>query len=128
MVFSSFFRGREPATSVAVSPGLREGISRRVFLARGSLVAGAAAAVGSLPGLSHLFTSAEADAPAVSGAASEAAGGVGADIGPEVAPSLVAHVINASTGEINLYQGTSQIIVRSPALAQAIARMAASKG
>jgi hypothetical protein len=38
---------------------------------------------------------------------------------------IVAHVVNASTGEISLYQGTQQIVTRSPAIAQAIARLAA---
>jgi hypothetical protein len=128
VVFNRFFHDRGLEPSAGKVPGLREGISRRVFLVRGSLVAGAAAAVSSVPGLGNLVTSAEPDAPEISGAASEAAGGAGADIGSDVGPSLVAHVINTSTGEINLYQGATQVIVRSPALAQAIARLAVSKG
>jgi hypothetical protein len=37
---------------------------------------------------------------------------------------LIAHVVDASTGEINLYQGTEQIVTRNPQLAQALLRAA----
>jgi hypothetical protein len=104
-----------------------------VFLARGSLVAGAAAVAGSVPGLSSFLSSAEPEAPEISGAAPEAtgaaeAGAAGFAAGPELSQPLVVHVVNASTGELNLYQGTAQVVTRNPALAQAIARLVASKG
>jgi hypothetical protein len=112
-------------SSPDVRTGLKSSLSRRAFLVRGSLVAGAAATIGSIPNLGSLLSTSEADAPDIGGAASEAAPGV--EAGSGAGEPLVAHVINASTGEINLYQGTNQIVARSPALAQAIARLAASK-
>jgi hypothetical protein len=106
--------------------GLRSGISRRMFLGRGSMIAGVAAAVATVPGLGALLTTGEQDvqdAPAFDGAASEAGGAATGDLSQPV----VAHVVNASTGEINLYQGTQLITTRNPALAQALARLAAAK-
>jgi hypothetical protein len=106
--------------------GLRSGISRRVFLGRGSLVAGLAAAVATVPGLGAVLTSPEVDdgpaVSAVSGATAE--GGAAAS---EMTEPVVAHIVNAATGEINLYQGTQMIATRSPAIAQAIARLASPK-
>ncbi len=107
------------------------GISRRVFLVRSSLAAGAAAAVGSVPGLGNLLSVGGAESPEVGGMADDAtgaAGAAGAEAAPEMSEPLVAHVINTSTGEINLYQGTNQIVARNPGLAQAIARLAAPRG
>jgi hypothetical protein len=109
-------------TALSRFVGLRNGISRRMFLGRGSVVAGVAAAVATVPGLGSLLTSGEADAPEVGGAA-EAGSGAAADMTEPV----VAHVVNATTGEINLYQGEQMIAARSPALAQALARLAAKQ-
>jgi len=103
--------------------GLRKGISRRVFLHRGSLAAGVAAAVATVPGLGGLLTSTAAEGPEIDGAASEA----GSATAAEMSEPIVAHVVNASTGEITLYQGTQQIVTRSPDIAQAIARLTAQK-
>jgi hypothetical protein len=111
--------------------GTGPGISRRVFLVRSSLAAGAAAAVGSVPGLGNLLSVGGAESPEVGGMADDAtgaAGAAGAEAAPEMSEPLVAHVINTSTGEINLYQGTNQIVARNPGLAQAIARLAAPRG
>jgi hypothetical protein len=102
--------------------GLRNGISRRMFLGRGSVVAGVAAAIATVPGLGSLLTSGEADAPEL-GDTAETSSGAAADMTEPV----VAHVVNASTGEINLYQGEQMIAARSPALAQALARLAAKQ-
>jgi hypothetical protein len=113
-----------PTGSVA---GIGSGISRRVFLVRSSLVAGTAAVVGSVPGLTSIVSSAEADSPEIGGAAPEAAGAAEAGAGAELTQPLVVHVVNAGTGELNLYQGTNQVVARSPELAQAIVRLAASK-
>jgi hypothetical protein len=107
--------------------GLRNGLSRRRFLGRGSLVAGAAAAMAAVPGLGALMSAGEADAPAVTGTAGTAATEVGSGTLADVSEPVVAHVVNASTGEINLYQGAQQITTRNPALAQALVRLAASK-
>jgi hypothetical protein len=143
MNLSRFFHASEPVqpgteslsgpdgTPAKMAGGLRGGFSRRVFLVRGSLVAGAAAAVGSVPGLGNLLVSSEADSSEITGAASEvteAGGGAGAEASAQAGQTLVAHIVNAATGEMNIYQGTSQIMARSPGLAQAISRLAASKG
>ncbi len=103
--------------------GLRNGISRRVFLHRGSIVAGVAAAVTTVPGLSGLLTATATESPEIDGAASAG----GAEATAEMSEPIVAHVVDAGTGEITLYQGTQQIVTRSPAIAQAIARLAAQK-
>jgi hypothetical protein len=118
----------DSATSPGRLAGVGSGISRRAFLVRSSLVAGTAAVVGSVPGFSSLLSSAETESPEIGGAAPEAASAAEAGAGPELSQPLVVHVVNASTGELNLYQGTGQVVARSPALAQAIARLAASKG
>ena len=84
--------------------------------------------VGSVPGFSSFLSSAETDSPEIGGSAPEAAGAAEAGAVPELGQPLVVHVVNAGTGELNLYQGTEQIVARNPGLAQAIARLAASKG
>jgi hypothetical protein len=108
---------------VGKAPGLRKGISRRVFLYRGSIVAGVGAAVATVPGLSGLLASTAAEGPEIDSAASTA----GSETAAEMSEPIVAHVIDASTGEITLYQGTQQIVARSPEIARAIARLAAQK-
>jgi hypothetical protein len=108
------------------SAGRHRGISRRRFLGHGSLLAGAAAAMAAIPGVGSLLASGEDDAPALGGAAS-AATEAGTGAASEASEPLIAHVIDASTGEINLYQGTQQITTRDPALARALARLATSK-
>jgi hypothetical protein len=105
------------------SPGLRKGISRRVFLYRGSVVAGLGAAVATVPGLGSMLTSTASEAPELDTAASTA----GSETAAEMSQPIIAHVIDAGTGEITLYQGTQQIVTRSPAIAQALARLATQK-
>jgi hypothetical protein len=121
MAEASFPDAADEEASRGQLAGLRKGISRRVFLRRGSMVAGAAAAFATVPGLSALLTSGEADGPELGGAAEGGEAAVGAS------EPVVAHVVNAASGEINLYQGTQMVTARSPALAQALARLAASK-
>jgi hypothetical protein len=115
--------GGEGDLPVARTAGLRKGISRRVFLYRGSIAAGVGAAVATVPGLGGLLTSTAAEGPEIDTAATSA----GSETAAEMSEPIVAHVIDASTGEITLYQGTQQIVARSPAIAQAIARLAAQK-
>jgi hypothetical protein len=79
--------------------------------------------MGSMPGLGGVLAAGEADSPAIGGAAPELSGASGAALsGP-----LVAHIVDVSSGEINLYQGATQIVARSPALAQALARLATAQ-
>jgi hypothetical protein len=79
--------------------------------------------VATVPGLGGLLTSTAAEGPEIDGAASEA----GSATAAEMSEPIVAHVVNPSTGEITLYQGTQQIVTRSPDIAQAIARLTAQK-
>jgi hypothetical protein len=102
---------------------LRSGLTRRAFLVRGSLAAGAAALIGSVPGVGNILTTAEADSPEIEGGGAAA----GAEAGPTMSQPIVAHVVNLGTGEINFYQGTAQVVARNPGLAQAIARLAAQR-
>jgi hypothetical protein len=95
------------------SGGWREGFSRRTFLRRGTLAAAAVGVVGSVPGLSGLLLGGAAEAPAAESAATEAEG----DVGPMTEP-LLAHVKDLGTGEISLFQGERETVIRSPALAR----------
>ena len=69
--------------------------------------------VGSIPGTSGLIAGASADAPAVAGGTTEAE----TEVATLSAP-LVAHVTDLGTGEISLFRGTEEIVVRDPELAR----------
>jgi len=94
------------------------GVSRRTFLGRGSLAVAAAGVLSTVPGLSGLITATESDGPAAD--ASVAADSEGASL----SEPLVAHVRDASTGEISLFNGTREIVVRDPQLAGRLVRAA----
>ena len=90
------------------------GLSRRVFLLRSSVVAAAAGAVSAVPGLAGLLGAAESDAPSLDGTTAEVGGavpGLSGSAGP-----LVAHVRDASTGEIGILNGTREVVIRDPRL------------
>jgi hypothetical protein len=135
MASALFPRGKEPAGAAPPSGEAqpepaenerrpaRSGLTRRAFLVRSSLAAGAAAVIGSVPGVGSILTTAEADAPDVEGGAAPAVG-ASAEVGPAVSQPIVAHVVDVGTGEINFYQGTAQVVAHNPGLAQAIARLA----
>jgi hypothetical protein len=95
--------------------GWRGGLSRRTFLRRGSFTAAAVAMAGSIPGLSTLVAGSTAEAPAVDNGLSDVASDGGAMSDP-----LVAQVKDLSTGEISLFQGEREVVVRSPALARGL--------
>jgi hypothetical protein len=86
-------------------------LSRRAFLRRGALTAAAVGVAGSVPGMSGLLAGASSQAPAIAADTTEAE----TEVAPLTEP-LVIHVTNASTGEISLYRGAQQIVVRDPAL------------
>jgi hypothetical protein len=95
------------------------GVSRRTFLGRGSLAVAAAGVLSSVPGLSGLLGAAETEAPAADASVA------GADAGAaNLAEPLVAHVRDVSTGEISVFNGTREVIVRDPQLAGRLARAA----
>ena len=103
----------EGADATEPSGGWREGFSRRTFLRRGTLAAAAVGVVGSVPGLSGLLVGGAAEAPAAESAATEAEGDLGA-----LSEPLLAHVKDLGTGEISLFQGEQETVVRNPALAR----------
>ena len=94
--------------------GWRDGLSRRSFLRRGTFTAATVAVVSSVPGLSSLVAG-TADVPAVETGASDAEMDSGV-----LSEPLVAHVKDVGTGEISLYQGEREVLVRSPALARSL--------
>ena len=95
------------------------GVSRRSFLGKGSMAVAAAGVLSSVPGLSSLINAGEAEAPAGESAVA------GADAGAvNLSEPLVAHVRDISTGEISLFNGTREVIVRDPQLAGQLARAA----
>ena len=90
-------------------------ISRRRFLGRGSLTVAAATAVAATPAgvLPALITASE-DAPLTE---DEVASVTGSGEG-----ALVAHVKDLAAGEISVFSGTKEIVIRDPTVAARLAR------
>jgi hypothetical protein len=97
----------------ASQPRRWDGMSRRAFLVRGSLATAAVGVAGSVPGLGSLLTTGASDAPEVE----PEVAGAGEDAGAVASP-LLAHVKDLATGEISLFQGEQEVVVRNPALAR----------
>ncbi|HTZ08772.1 MAG TPA: twin-arginine translocation signal domain-containing protein [Acidimicrobiales bacterium] len=91
-------------------------VSRRTFLGRGSLAVAAAGVLSSVPGLSGLLGTAEADGPAAD------AGVTDAGAAAQLDEPLVAHVRDAATGEISVFNGTREVVLRDPQLAGRLVR------
>ncbi len=91
--------------------------SRRTFLRTGTLGAAAAGLATAVPGFAGLFTAASADAPAVTGAAEDTEA-----VAPDVAGPIIAHVTDASTGELSVFVGNQEIVTRNPQLVQQLLR------
>jgi hypothetical protein len=85
-------------------------LSRRTFLTRASLTAAGIGVASVMPELPSLFGDSEA---AVTPATEDAGTGLAELSSGE---SVVAHISNVSTGELNLYVGERQIPFRDPAL------------
>ncbi|MGO9661410.1 MAG: hypothetical protein ACLQVK_10745 [Acidimicrobiales bacterium] len=90
-----------------------EGMSRRAFLLRSTVATAAVGAAAAVPGLGGLLTAGASDVPAVEPEATE----VGEDAGVLAEP-ILAHVRDLGTGEITLFQGEQEFVVRNPALAR----------
>ncbi len=90
------------------------GLSRRMFLKRGSLAVAMAGVATSMPLLSEV-----AAGPPASEAASTASE---APASFQAGEALVAHVRDLGTGEMQLFVGERQIVVNDPALARALFR------
>ncbi|HTW19099.1 MAG TPA: hypothetical protein VME70_02680 [Mycobacteriales bacterium] len=95
----------------AVEAGQRQrssALSRRLFLARGSMTVVAAGVVSAMPALPAAVSAAESEAPA---AESEVGAGV------SMSEPLVAQVKNLQTGEVSLYTGEREISILDRGLA-----------
>jgi hypothetical protein len=100
-------------------------ISRRVFLKGSSAALVAAGTLSALPAAPAVLNALESQGPADAGAA-DAATTEAMTAGEATAGSLtqpiIAHVQDLANGEIALYSGTSQFIVKDPQLAARLAR------
>ena len=93
------------------------GVTRRTFLGRGSLAVAAAGVLSSVPGIGALVGAAESGAPAADAAGADAAGA-------DLTEPLVAHVRDAATGEISVFSGTREVVLRDPRLVAQLLRAA----
>jgi hypothetical protein len=91
--------------------GWRGSLSRRNFLRRGTFTAAAVA----VPGLSTLVAGTTANAPTVEAGVDD----VGDDAGALSEP-LIAQVKDVTTGEMSLFQGEREVVVRLPELARSL--------
>lgn len=93
------------------------GLSRRTFLTRGSLAVAIGGAATAIPGLGSILQAAPAEAPEINGALSEAEAGAADLNGP-----VIAHLSDLRSGEISLFQGESEVVLKDPALAARLYR------
>jgi hypothetical protein len=99
----------------AEAEGWRGSLSRRNFLRRGTFTAGAVAVASSVPGLSALVAGTTANAPAVETGVDDAGDDAGA-----LSEPLIAQVKDVTTGEMSLFQGDREVVVRIPELARSL--------
>lgn len=97
----------------------RPGVTRRAFLRGTTLTAAAVGVAGGVPGLSGILAAGSADEPAVQ----EGAAGVETDIAGIGSP-VIAHIRDISTGEISVFQGEREVIIRDSSLARRLASAA----
>ena len=95
--------------------GWRGSLSRRNFLRRGTFTAAAVAAVSTVPGLSGIVAGTTANAPTVEAGVNDVEDETGI-----LSEPLVAQVKDVTTGEISLFQGEREVVVRIPALARSL--------
>ncbi|MDQ6615028.1 MAG: twin-arginine translocation signal domain-containing protein [Actinomycetota bacterium] len=90
------------------------GLSRRMFLKRGSMAVAMAGVATSMPLLSEVAAGpAASDAPATSSEVQE---------GAKMGEALVAHVRDLGSGEMHVFLGERQVVLKDPALARALFR------
>jgi hypothetical protein len=95
--------------------GWRGSLSRRNFLRRGTFTAAAVAVAGSVPGLSGIVAGTTANAPTVEAGVTDVEDDAGV-----LSEPLVAQVKDMTTGEISLFQGEREVVVRIPSLARSL--------
>ena len=95
-------------------------LSRRSFLTKGSLAAATAGLLASAPATALPGLLAGAGAEADTALAEEGA----AELGGELEGTVVAHVRDLTTGEISIYSGTQETVIRDPGMAARLARAA----
>jgi hypothetical protein len=88
-------------------------LSRRMFLQRGSVAVALAGAASSLPVLSQVGDGGQAATAGTAGTAE-------LPDGANLAEPLIAHVRDLGRGEISLFVGEREVIVRDPNLATRI--------
>jgi hypothetical protein len=94
------------------------GLSRRTFL-HASAAAAAAAAVLATPGAAGAADSAEA-----SGSAGPAGSLLGSSSAAAPSEPLIVHIRDASTGEVSVLHGTSEVVYHDPELVRRVVRAA----
>jgi hypothetical protein len=88
-------------------------LSRRLFLRNSGLAVAGAGVVSQIPFLGSLVAAGEAEAPVATDAAV-----AGTDAGTvSMTEPLVAHIRDLSTGEIGIFNGAREVIVKDPQLA-----------
>jgi hypothetical protein len=111
-----------PSSSEPLKGGLRGigaiGLNRRSFLVRSSMAAATAGFIAAVPGGTALLGAAETEAPAVEADAAPATDAEAASMSDPV----VAHVKDLSTGEISIYSGDQEVVLRNPGLAAQLFR------
>lgn len=95
-------------------------LSRRAFLTKGSLAAAAAGLLASAPATALPGLLAGAGSEADAALAEEGT----AELGGELEGTVVAHVRDLTTGEISIYSGTQETVIRDPGMAARLARAA----
>ncbi len=96
-------------------------LTRRAVLRAGTLGAAAVGAAGMMPGLVGSLAGAAPEASGLAAEATEAAPEA-SGLTAEVSGPIVAHITDASAGELSLYIGENQIAYRDPALVARLLR------
>lgn len=94
------------------------GLDRRSFLVRSGTAAALLGLAASTPGGTAIISGIESDAPAVGDGAATVT-----DVGvPAMTDPVVAHVIDVTSGEISIYSGSQEVVLRNPGLAAQLVR------
>ena len=98
------------------------GLSRRAFLTKGSVAAATAGLLASAPATALPGFLAGAGSEADGALVDDGVAAAGGELGGELEGTVVAHVRDLSTGEISIYSGTQETVIRDPGIAARLAR------